>query len=316
MKIMITGGAGFIGGNHIHYLNKLSTQYEIVCVDAITKISNIQYIQPLIDSFRVILEYGNIADDIRMPFLIKKHDPDYIIHFAAETHVDKSIKDSSMFCISNVMGTANLLDAVLKNSTKLKKFIHISTDEVYGSLDLDHNAKFHEKSQYKPNNPYAASKAASDHFVRAYNKTFDIPTIITHCSNNYGPGQDITKLIPKIIHNAKNNIPIPLYGDGLNVRDWLHVEDHCRAIHLVMTDGEIGEVYDIGGGKEVSNIDLVKIILKHMNKNEDLIHYIPDRLGHDRRYAISFDKINSKLGYWPMINFDSGILDTIDWYMK
>ncbi len=305
--ILVTGGAGFIGGNYLW-----NTDDEIVCIDALTYASNYNYVKPLINEGKVIFEEANICDPFTIINIFKKYSPKYIVNFAAESHVDNSIKNCYPFINTNILGTVNLLNQCI-DLTSLEKFIHVSTDEVYGSLELDSNDSFHETTQYQPNNPYSASKAASDHFVRAFHKTYGIPTIITNCSNNYGPGQNDEKFIPTIIGKAKQDYNIPVYGDGLNVRDWLFVEDHCDGINLILEKGQIGEKYNIGGGVEIPNIELVKMILKAMNKPESLIEYVLDRPGHDRRYAINCDKI-SALGYKPKYTLEEGIQKTLEWY--
>ena len=305
--ILVTGGAGFIGGNYLW-----NTDDEIVCVDNLTYASNLNYIEPLIGSKRVIFYHADIKDSEAIKTIFNKFKPKHIVNFAAESHVDNSIKDCQPFVDTNILGTINLLEHS-RNLDSLEKFIHISTDEVYGSLELDSADSFYETTQYQPNNPYSASKAASDHFVRAFHKTYDVPTIITNCSNNYGPGQNSEKFMPTIIKKAAKDQKIPVYGDGLNVRDWLFVKDHCYGINLVLEKGQIGEKYNIGGGTEIPNIELVKMILKTMNKPESLIEYVLDRLGHDRRYAINCDKI-SALGYKPKYTLEEGIQKTLEWY--
>ncbi|NBP00465.1 MAG: dTDP-glucose 4,6-dehydratase [Proteobacteria bacterium] len=306
--ILVTGGAGFIGGNYLH-----QTEEQIVCVDKLTYAANFDYIKPLIDNGKVIFEYADITDSKAIRDIYRKYKPKYIVNFAAESHVDNSIKNCLPFVDTNILGTINLLQNAMCLDM-LEKFIHISTDEIYGSLELDSEDSFKETTQYSPNNPYSASKAASDHFVRAFHKTYDIPAIITNCSNNYGPGQNKEKFIPTIIRKAMKDYGVPVYGDGLNVRDWLYVEDHCRAINLVLEKGKIGEKYNIGGGTEVPNIELVKVILKHLNKPESLIEYVKDRPGHDRRYSINCDKIINELGYKPEYTLEQGIEKTLKWY--
>jgi len=310
--ILVTGGAGFIGSNYL-WNTVWKIDDEIVCVDKLTYASNYDYIKPLVDNQRISFEHADICDPFTIINIFEKYKPKYIINFAAETHVDNSIKNCYPFVNTNILGTINLLQQSL-NLDSLEKFIHVSTDEVYGSLELDSDESFHELTQYQPNNPYSASKAASDHFVRAFYKTYDVPAIITNCSNNYGPGQHKEKFIPTIISKAKGNHKIPVYGDGLNVRDWLFVHDHCDGINLVRQKGKIGEKYNIGGGTEVSNIELVKMILNVMNKPESLIEYVTDRPGHDRRYSINCDKITKELGYKPNYTLEQGIQKTLPWY--
>jgi len=312
--ILVTGGAGFIGSNFVYYmLNYVSDQ--ILIIDKLTYASDYRYIEPAIKKYdQVLFEKVDICDELRIKNVFTKYDITHVFHFAAESHVDNSIRDFYPFYHTNVMGTAVLLDVALKYAPNLKKFIHVSTDEVYGSLPLEGGKAFTEETVYAPNNPYSASKAASDHFVRAYNKTFNLPTIITHCSNNYGPGQNEEKFIPTIVRKAIANESIPVYGDGLNVRDWLFVDDHCRALNYLMYEGRVGEVYNIGGGTEISNIELVKKILKYLNKSESLITFVPDRKGHDRRYAIDYSKLKKELSYEPLFTIDIGLTNTIEWY--
>jgi dTDP-glucose 4,6-dehydratase len=310
--ILVTGGAGFIGGNYL-WNTVWKIDDEIVCVDKLTYASNYDYIKPLVDNERISFEPADIKDEEYIKRIFDKYKPKHIINFAAESHVDNSINDYTPFVDTNILGTLNLLKHSM-NLDSLEKFIHVSTDEVYGSLELDSDESFHELTQYQPNNPYSASKAASDHFVRAFHKTYGVPAIITNCSNNYGPGQHKEKFIPTIISKARRNHKIPVYGDGLNVRDWLFVHDHCDGINLVREKGKIGEKYNIGGGTEVSNIELVKMILNVMNKPESLIEYVTDRPGHDRRYSINCDKITKELGYKPNYTLEQGIQKTLPWY--
>ena len=310
--ILVTGGAGFIGGNYL-WNTIWKVDNEIVCVDKLTYASNYDYIKPLVDNERISFEHADIKDEEAIKRIFDKYKPKHIINFAAESHVDNSINDYTPFVDTNILGTLNLLKHSIDLDC-LEKFIHVSTDEVYGSLELDSDESFHELTQYQPNNPYSASKAASDHFVRAFYKTYEVPAIITNCSNNYGPGQHKEKFIPTIISKARNNQKIPVYGDGLNVRDWLFVHDHCEGINLVRQKGKIGEKYNIGGGTEVSNIELVKMILNVMNKPESLIEYVTDRPGHDRRYSINCDKITKELGYKPNYTLEQGIQKTLPWY--
>jgi dTDP-glucose 4,6-dehydratase len=310
--ILVTGGAGFIGGNYLHYLYKENVHRKVVLVDKLTYASNLEYIQPLIDKKFVIFHEEDIGNKKGITELFNFYKPHFIVNFAAESHVDNSIENFKPFVDTNISGTINLLECSrsLKN---LKKFIHISTDEVYGSLELDSKDKFTENTKYSPNSPYSASKAASDHFVNAWRVTYGVPTIITNCSNNYGPSQHIEKFIPKVIAHALENIAIPVYGTGDNVRDWLYVQDHCRAINLVLKDGKVGETYNIGGGVELSNLELVKKILKMMDKPETLIKFVDDRLGHDKRYAIDYAKIEKELKYEPLFSLEEGLLKTIEW---
>jgi dTDP-glucose 4,6-dehydratase len=308
--ILVTGGAGFIGGNFLKYIDD-----EVVCLDNLTYASNYEFIKPLVDSNKVKFYEGDIADERIVSFLLGKYKPKYIVNFAAESHVDNSIDDCSPFVHTNIIGTINLLKCANRSKT-IEKFLHVSTDEVYGSLELDSTNSFKETTPYSPKNPYSASKASSDHFVQSFHNTYGIPTVITNCSNNYGPNQNSEKLIPKIIKQATNNQKIPIYGDGQNVRDWLYVEDHCRGIELALKNGIIGEKYNIGGGIEVSNLELTKRILAKLNKPESLIEFVTDRPGHDRRYSIDCSKITNELGYTPHYNLEDGLEHTINWYLS
>jgi dTDP-glucose 4,6-dehydratase len=310
--ILTTGSAGFIGGNFLHHLYKENARRQVVCVDNLTYASNLDYIKPLIDSGFVIFRKADISSKKTMEKLFSEFSPDYIVNFAAESHVDNSIHNYQPFVKTNILGTINLLECSL-HLKNLKKFVHISTDEVYGSLELDDEDSFTENTPYKPNSPYSASKACSDHWVRAFNVTYGLPTVITNCSNNYGPAQNKEKLIPKIINNVLNDIEIPVYGTGDNIRDWLYVDDHCKAINLVMKNGRIGETYNVGGGTEGSNLNLAKTILDCMGKPHSLISFVTDRLGHDKRYSINYDKIKNELGYTPDYRLENGLRITIDW---
>jgi dTDP-glucose 4,6-dehydratase len=310
--IVTTGSAGFIGGNFLHHLYKENARRQVVCIDNLTYASNLDYIKPLIDSGFVIFRKADISSKKTMERLFSEFNPEYVVNFAAESHVDNSIHNYQPFIKTNILGTINLLECSLKLK-QLKKFVHISTDEVYGSLELNDENSFTENTPYKPNSPYSASKACSDHWVRAFNVTYGLPTVITNCSNNYGPAQNKEKLIPKIINNALNDIEIPIYGTGDNIRDWLYVDDHCKAINLVMKKGRIGETYNIGGGTEGSNLNLAKTILDVMGKPHNLISFVTDRLGHDKRYSINYDKIKNELGYTPDYRLENGLRITIDW---
>ncbi|MEK3854444.1 dTDP-glucose 4,6-dehydratase [Cytobacillus sp. FSL H8-0458] len=307
--LLVTGGAGFIGANFISHLLD-NSRYSITNVDALTYAGSIENIKGFenYDRYRFIkCDIGNENE------LNKIFDQSYeaIINFAAESHVDRSIENAKPFIHTNINGTFNLLQAVLQG--KAKKMIQISTDEVYGSLGpTDH--PFTESTPISPNNPYSASKAGADLLVRSFYKTHQLPLMITRCGNNYGPMQHTEKFIPKIINNALTNNSIPLYGDGLNVRDWIYVEDHCRAIQMVLEKGDYGQVYNIGGIEEKTNREVIQIILEKLGNDQSLIKYVPDRIGHDRRYAMDSTKISSDLGWKPMISFDEGIQKTIDWY--
>lgn len=313
--LIVTGGAGFIGSNFLWYLYKNKIVDCVVCIDNLTYAANADYIRPLVENGFVKFEFLDITDRLGMQYIFDSYKPTKIINFAAESHVDNSIADCIPFIHSNIIGVVNLLRCSTEYNS-LEKFIHISTDEVYGTLDLDDVFGFTEESLYKPNNPYSASKASSDHFVRAFNKTFGLPTIITNCSNNYGPNQNKEKFIPTIITKALNNEKIPVYGDGLYVRDWLYVEDHCFGIHRVMEDGVIGDKYNIGGGTELPNIEIVNIILEKLGKPKSLIEYVKDRPGHDRRYSIDCSKIERQLGYKPRYTMEQGLELTIKDFLK
>jgi dTDP-glucose 4,6-dehydratase len=308
-KILVTGGAGFIGSNFIRYMLKNYPDYEIINLDALTYCGNLENLSGVEDNPNYIFIKGNINDKK----LVQEISPqiDYIINFAAESHVDRSIEYPEIFIKSNILGTHVLLD--IAKEYEIKKFLQISTDEVYGSLGK--NGYFRENTPLAANSPYSASKAGADLMVRAYHKTFDLPVNITRCSNNYGPYQFPEKLIPLMISNALEDKKLPVYGDGLNIRDWLHVYDHCAAVDLVLHKGKDGEVYNIGGNNEKTNIEIVKLILKNLNKSENLIKYVEDRLGHDRRYAIDSSKIRKELGWKPKYTFETGISETIQWYL-
>ncbi|PKL66232.1 MAG: dTDP-glucose 4,6-dehydratase [Methanobacteriales archaeon HGW-Methanobacteriales-1] len=309
-KILITGGAGFIGSNFVRYMLDKYPNYEIINLDAITYCGNLENLSGIEDNPNYTFVKGDISDK-ELVFSISS-DVDYIINFAAESHVDRSIEDPEIFIKSNIIGTQVLLEAAREHETK--KYLQVSTDEVYGSLGK--SGYFTEKTPIAANSPYSASKAGADLMVRAYHKTFDLPINITRCSNNYGPYQFPEKLIPLMIFNALENKSLPVYGDGMNVRDWLHVYDHCTAIDLVLHAGKIGEVYNIGGNNEKKNIDIVKLILENLDKDESLIEYVKDRPGHDKRYAIDSSKIQNELGWEPKYTFETGIAETIQWYLK
>ncbi|MCC7553822.1 MAG: dTDP-glucose 4,6-dehydratase [Methanobacteriaceae archaeon] len=309
-KILVTGGAGFIGSNFLKYMVQKYPDDEFINIDALTYCGNLENLE----NININDNYTFVKGDIRDKELVNKlsSDVEYIINFAAETHVDRSIKDPEIFIKSNILGTQVLLNAAKKH--EIKKFLQISTDEVYGTLGK--TGYFTEKTPLKPNSPYSSSKAGADLMVRAYFETFNLPINITRCSNNYGPYQFPEKLIPLMISNALNNKKLPIYGDGKNVRDWLHVYDHCTAIDLVLHNGKLGDVYNIGGNNEKQNIEIVKLILKHLDKDESLIEFVEDRLGHDKRYAIDSTKIQKELGWTPNYTFETGIEETIDWYLE
>ncbi len=310
-KILITGGCGFIGSNFIRSLIK-NSDYEIVNIDKLTYAGNLINLKDLQENPRYKFYKADICNYELIAYIIEKEKVDSIINFAAESHVDRSILSSQEFIRTNVSGTNVLLE--LTRKFNLKKFLQISTDEVYGSLGKA--GKFTEQTPLSPNSPYSASKAAADLLVRSYNHTYDIPALITRCSNNYGPYQFPEKLIPLMIINALNNKPLPVYGDGMNVRDWIYVDDHCDAILKVFEKGRIGEVYNIGAENEKPNIEIVKLILKELGKDESLITYVKDRPGHDRRYAIDATKIKTELGWKPQHSFETAIKKTIRWYIE
>ena len=315
MKILVTGGAGFIGSNFIYYMLRSYPDIQITNLDKLTYAGNLDNLAIVEKDSFLSSRYKFIKGDIADAGLIDRimaEGFDAIINFAAESHVDRSIEDAGIFLKTNVLGTQNLLEGLKKH--KIERFIQISTDEVYGSLGSE--GKFTEHSPLMPNSPYSASKASADLICRAYFRTFHLPIIITRCSNNYGPYQFPEKLIPLFITNALEDLPLPLYGDGLNIRDWIHVEDHCRAIDLVLRKGREGEVYNIGGNCEKTNLEITRIILEKLNKPETLITFVKDRPGHDRRYAISMDKIEKELGWKPTFSFEVGIEKTINWYQE
>ena len=307
--ILITGGAGFIGSNFVKYMLDKYPDYDIINLDALTYCGNLENLKDIEDMDNYTFVKGNITDKDLVNDLVVKSD--YVINFAAESHVDRSITDPEIFIKSNVLGTHVLLNAAKEFG--VKKYIQISTDEVYGTLG--ETGYFSETTQLQPNSPYSASKAGGDLITRAYFETFDLPINITRCSNNYGPYQFPEKLIPLMISNALEDKKLPIYGDGKNIRDWLHVYDHCQAIDLVLHEGKLGEVYNIGGHNERQNIQIVKLILEALGKDESLIEFVADRLGHDRRYAIDADKIRNELAWQPKYTFETGIKQTIRWYL-
>jgi len=306
----VTGGAGFIGSNFVHYMLREHRDVEIVNVDLLTYAGNPDNLRAVAGDVRHRFVRADVADREAMEPLFAEG-IDAVVHFAAESHVDRSIADPAVFVRTNVLGTQTLLDLALKY--KVSRFLQISTDEVYGSLG--ETGRFTERSPLAPNSPYSASKAGADLLVRAYHETYGLDVVITRCSNNYGPYQFPEKLIPLMIMNALQDRPLPVYGDGLHVRDWLHVEDHCRAVDLVLRKGTAGEVYNVGGNNERTNLEVVRTILRELGKPETLIAYVPDRPGHDRRYAIDASKIRNELGWTPQYEFAAGIRDTIRWYV-
>lgn len=310
MKILVTGGAGFIGSNFVNYMVDKYPEYSIVNVDALTYAGNLENLKPSEDKPNYQFIKADITDAETMDQLIG-NDVDAVINFAAESHVDRSITNPGIFVQTNIQGTQVLLDAAKKYN--VKKYLQVSTDEVYGSLGED--GYFTEQTPLAPNSPYSASKAGADMLVLAYYETFSLPINITRCSNNYGPFHFPEKLIPLMIINALNDKKLPVYGDGKNVRDWLHVTDHCSAIDLVLHKGINGEVYNVGGHNEKTNLEVVKEILKQLDKPESLIQYVEDRLGHDRRYAIDPTKLQKELGWEPKYTFETGLKETVQWYL-
>ncbi len=310
MKILVTGGAGFIGSCFVrHILNKYS-DYKVINLDALTYAGNIENLDDVKDNKNYTFVHGNICDKKLVRDLISE--VDCVVNFAAESHVDRSITGPEIFIETHVQGTLNLL----QNAKELgvDRYLQVSTDEVYGTLGK--TGYFYETTPLAPNSPYSASKASADMLVRAYHETYKMPVLTTRCSNNYGPYQYPEKLIPFFISQLLKGKKVPVYGDGLNVRDWLYVYDHCAAIDTVLHKGRVGEVYNIGGHNEKTNMEITRLILEAMGKDESSIEYVKDRLGHDRRYAISNDKIQSELGWEPSLTFEEGIKITIDWYLK
>lgn len=313
MRMLVTGGAGFIGSNFIQYWLDKYPQDEIINLDKLTYAGNLDNLKNIESNKNYTFVQGDICDVNLVDKILK--DIDSIVHFAADSHVDRSISDPDPFIKTNIEGTYTLLKMALKN--KIKRFHHISTDEVFGSLELGTNEKFNENTKYNPNSPYSASKAGSDHLVNAFFSTYNLPITISNCSNNFGPYQFPEKLIPLTITNLIQNKKVPIYGDGLYVRDWLYVKDHCSAIDLILNKGKIGETYLIGGMTEdISNLDIVKKIIKLMDKNEDMIEHVDDRLGHDRRYGVDWSKINKDLGWKPSRNFEDNLEFTVNWYKQ
>lgn len=314
MKMLITGGAGFIGSNFIFYMRRMHPDYELLCVDKLTYAGNLATLESVMADSKFKFVRADIADRAEMFRIFKEEKPEVVVNFAAESHVDRSIENPGVFLETNVIGTQVLLDA--SRSLGVERYHQVSTDEVYGDLPLDQpNLFFTEETPLHTSSPYSASKAAADLLCNAYQRTYNMPITISRCSNNYGPYQFPEKLIPLMIANALADKPLPVYGTGLNVRDWLYVEDHCAAIDLVLEKGQVGQVYNIGGHNEMRNIDVVKIILQALGKPESLITYVKDRKGHDMRYAIDPKKIQGELGWWPRTTFVEGIQKTIQWYL-
>ena len=311
MKLLVTGGAGFIGSNFILYWLNNHKDDEIVNLDNLTYAGNLENLVSVADDARYRFIHGDICDAAVVAQVCTG--VDIVVHFAAESHVDRSISEPAPFVMTNVVGTQTLLDGSLR--AKVKRFHHVSTDEVFGSLKLGTTDKFSERTPYDPRSPYSASKAASDHLVRAYYHTYGLPITITNCSNNFGPYHFPEKLIPLAITNVLEGKKVPVYGDGKNVRDWLYVEDHCRAIDSVLTAGKVGETYCVGGlTSDIDNLTVVKKILALMGQNESMIEFVKDRLGHDRRYAIDWTRIHNELGWKPLYDFDTYLTKTIEWY--
>jgi dTDP-glucose 4,6-dehydratase len=311
-NVLITGGAGFIGSNFVRYLLREQPDARIVNFDKLTYAGNLENLSDIRHEGRYTFVRGDICDRAALDSAFRDYAIDTVVHFAAESHVDRSILGASVFISTNVVGTQVLLDAAKDH--RIERFLHVSTDEVYGSLGAE--GRFSETTPLHPNSPYAASKAGSDLLAMAYHHTFGVPVVMTRCSNNYGPYQFPEKLIPLMIINALHGKPLPVYGDGMQVRDWLHVDDHCTAIGCVLNRGRVGEVYNIGGNNEWKNIDIVRLLLRTMGKPESLITYVKDRPGHDRRYAIDAGKISRELGWQPSITFEQGLPGAVEWYLS
>ncbi len=315
MKMLITGGAGFIGSNFIFYMLQTHPDYELICLDKLTYAGNLKTLEPVMEQANFKFVKADIADRQAVFDLFAAEKPNVVVNFAAESHVDRSIENPGVFLQTNVIGTQVLLDACRQFG--VERYHQVSTDEVYGDLPLDRpDLFFTESTPLHTSSPYSASKASADLLCNAYQRTYNLPITISRCSNNYGPYQFPEKLIPLMIANALADKPLPVYGEGLNVRDWLYVEDHCRAIDLILQNGEVGQIYNIGGHNEMRNIDIVKLILKALDKPESLITFVTDRKGHDMRYAIDPTFIHDKLGWLPETKFADGIQKTIDWYLN
>lgn len=315
MNIIITGGAGFIGSNFVFHMLRFHPEDRIICLDKLTYAGNLSTLAPVMDKPNFRFVKADICDRKAVYQLFEEEKPDIVVNFAAESHVDRSIENPSIFLETNIMGTAVLMDACRQYG--IQRYHQVSTDEVYGDLPLDRpDLFFTETTPIHTSSPYSSSKASADLLVLAYHRTYGLPVTISRCSNNYGPYHFPEKLIPLMIINALHDQPLPVYGDGLNVRDWLYVEDHCRAIDLIIHKGTVGEVYNVGGHNEMKNIDIVKLICKALHKPESLIQYVTDRKGHDRRYAIDPTKIHAELGWLPETKFADGIQKTIQWYLQ
>ena len=312
VRLLVAGGAGFIGSNFIRYILASHDDWQVVNVDKLTYAGNLANLEDVEGEERHRFFRADICDAREIESIVAEGEPDAIVNFAAETHVDRSIEDPSLFLRTNVLGAQVLLDAARKSG--VARFLQISTDEVYGSLGSW--GKFSEESPLRPNSPYAASKTAADLLVRAYFKTYGLPAIVTRCSNNYGPYQFPEKIIPFFVTLLKQDKQVPVYGDGMNVRDWIHVDDHSRAVEAVLLRGKPGEVYNVGGGNERTNIEITKLLLAAMGKPESFMKFVPDRPGHDRRYAIDDTKIRTGLGVAPRVPFEEGIRETVRWYLE
>ena len=315
MKILVTGAAGFIGSNFVFHMRKAHPEYDIIALDSLTYAGNLETLAPVMEEDYFTFVRCDITDREGVRKVFEEHHPDVVVNFAAESHVDRSIEDPGVFLRTNILGTQVLMDACREFG--IRRFHQVGTDEVYGDLPLDRpDLFFTEDLPLQASSPYSASKASADLLAMAYHRTYGLPVTISRCSNNYGPYQFPEKLIPLMIANALADKPLPVYGTGENVRDWLYVEDHCRAIDMILENGKVGEVYNIGGHNERSNLDVVKTILKQLGKPESLITFVGDRKGHDLRYAIDPSKIHGELGWLPETKFDDGIRQTIDWYLN
>lgn len=315
MTIIVTGGAGFIGSNFIFYIMEAHPDYRIVCLDKLTYAGNLSTLKSVMDKPQFRFVRLDICDRKGVYELFKEEKPDIVVNFAAESHVDRSIEDPSVFLQTNIIGTSVLLDACRKCG--IQRYHQVSTDEVYGDLPLDRpDLFFTEETPIHTSSPYSSSKAGADLLVLAYHRTYGLPVTVSRCSNNYGPYHFPEKLIPLTIINCLNDKPLPVYGEGLNIRDWLYVEDHCKAIDFIIHKGRIGEVYNVGGHNEMKNIDIVKLIVHELGKSENLITHVEDRKGHDLRYAIDPAKIHKELGWMPETKFQDGIRKTIKWYLE
>ena len=315
MNIIVTGGAGFIGSNFVFHMLNAHPDYRIICLDKLTYAGNLSTLEPVMSNPNFRFVKADICDKEAVDKLFEEEKPDIVVNFAAESHVDRSIENPQIFLETNIIGTSVLMDASRKHG--VKRYHQVSTDEVYGDLPLDRpDLFFTENTPIHTSSPYSSSKAGADLLVLAYYRTYGLPVTISRCSNNYGPYHFPEKLIPLMIIRALHDESLPVYGDGLNVRDWLYVEDHCKAIDLIIHKGKVGEVYNVGGHNEMANIDIVKLILKELGKSEDLITYVTDRAGHDRRYAIDPTKIHNDLGWLPETKFADGIVKTIKWYLE